>query len=539
MVPTANGFATSLHSVDMNRSRWFVALLTAIWILTACGAQGAAAPDNADADADTSEVETEAAPDELSSEGSEEVAPSVPTDTTPPPLTATEVTAALGSGMNFGNSLEAPREGEWGVGLDEEYFRIVAEAGFDHVRLPVSWADYADLEAPYTIPDGIDPAISGQPYSNIWERVDWAIEQAQANDLMIIVNMHHYDAAHADPLAHRDRISAMWEQIAARYADAGNHVVFELFNEPHAEFTAEPQLWNDLLADLLTVVRETNPTRPVLVGPVGFNSIDFLDDLVLPDDDYLISTVHLYEPFAFTHQGATWVEPTPDLGVSWAPDNFGLADGLSNSSWDTELSVDGTEFRLDFARQWAGFAAVYDEPVEPTELSFDATGVGSLRIGCRTGNTNQLDGEQVDVATETQSFTIDLSECPDSPTGFFLQNSHPNSAPLLLSNLVLCTTEGGCESVVSTADAELRGLVQRAAEWSEQTSVPIHIGEFGAYDGAGEVPLEDRAAWTATVVDEANSLGIPFSYWEFHSSFAAYDLEANEWIEPLREALLG
>jgi len=53
------------------------------------------------------------------------------------------------------------------------------------------------------------------------------------------------------------------------------------------------------------------------------------------------------------------------------------------------------------------------------------------------------------------------------------------------------------------------------------------------------VPLDDRAAWTATVVDEANRLDIPFSYWEFHASFAAFDLSTNTWIGELRQALVG
>ena len=492
--------------------------------------------------------------DELTSESSDEVVAPSPTTTAPtttstteprsatnnsPGRSAAQVSAALGQGINFGNSLEAPREGDWGAGLDESYFRIVADAGFDHVRLPVSWAAYASETAPYTIPDGVDPSIVGQPYSNIWERVDWAIDQAEANDLMIIVNMHHYDEAHLDPLGHRDRIIGMWEQIAPRYANAGDHVVFELFNEPNEQFTAQPQLWNDLLADLLEVVRETNPTRPVLVGPVGFNSIEFLDDMVLPDDDYLISTVHLYEPFDFTHQGAPWVTPTPAFGVDWTADSFGLGSGLADSSWDSEASIQNGQLRVDYSRQWSGFGADYGSAVGFTELRFDASGVGSLQIGCQTPGSDELDEARIDIGAQAQSFTIDLSQCPRSATGFGLMNSHPNAQPLLLSNFEVCSTARGCEDVVSTAEDSLRGWVQEADEWSDRTGVPIHIGEFGAYDGEGRVPLDDRAEWTATVVDEANRLDIPFSYWEFHADFAAFDLSTNSWIAELRQALIG
>lgn len=484
--------------------------------------------------------------EDVVSDNASQVAPTTSTTTTsttsttvpPAPLTGVEVNQALGRGMNFGNSLEAPREGDWGAGLDESYFRIVADAGFDHVRLPVSWAGYAEEQAPYTIPDGNDPAIVDQPYTNIWERVDWAIDQAEANDLMIILNMHHYDAAHEDPLAHRDRIIGMWEQIAPRYADAGDHVVFELFNEPNQTFTDQPQLWNELLVDILDVVRATNPTRAVLIGPVGYNSIDFLDEMVLPDDEYLIATVHLYEPFNFTHQGATWVDPAPPVGVPWSPDGFGLPEGIYDRSWDTRVITEDGNIRLDFQRQWAGFSVDFLEGVAPTEVRFEASGTGSLRVGCRFPDNDELDEGRVTTTNDLQQFTVDLSNCPAESTGISLMNSHPSSDPLLIRSFEVCS-DRGCEDIVTSADAALRRWLERAAEWSAATGVPVHLGEFGAFSADGQVPMADRAAWTRTVVDEAVTQGLSFSYWEFHAGYAAYDLESGTWNDELLDALLG
>ena len=45
----------------------------------------------------------------------------------------------LGSGINLGNGLDAPHEGEWGVTLQADYFKSIKAAGFSHVRLPVRW----------------------------------------------------------------------------------------------------------------------------------------------------------------------------------------------------------------------------------------------------------------------------------------------------------------------------------------------------------------------------------------------------------------
>lgn len=49
----------------------------------------------------------------------------------------------LGRGVNLGNALEAPREGEWGMYLEAEYFALIAEAGFNAVRVPIKWSAHA------------------------------------------------------------------------------------------------------------------------------------------------------------------------------------------------------------------------------------------------------------------------------------------------------------------------------------------------------------------------------------------------------------
>lgn len=149
--------------------------------------------------------------------------------------------------------------------------------------------------APYTI----DAAFA--------QRVDWAIDQAIANQLNIVVNVHHFGEMDADPDAHLPRLLGLWEQIAARYKDRPAAVYFELLNEPHDKLTETK--WNDAIPQLLAVVRKSNPMRPVILGPGQWNSIRALDKLELPPDDKnLILTIHYYDPFQFTHQKAHWVK---------------------------------------------------------------------------------------------------------------------------------------------------------------------------------------------------------------------------------------
>ena len=208
----------------------------------------------------------------------------------------------IGRGINLGNALEAPKEANWGVRLKEQYFQLIADAGFDSVRIPVRWSDHAEARPPYTI----DPAF--------FARVDWAVEQALSNDLVAIVNMHHYKEFHSAPEAHRKRLLALWKQIAEHYKDHSEKLYFEVFNEPHCS----AELWNDIQDEALKVIRQSNPTRAILVEPVDWSRIDRLDQLVLPPDDRnLIVSVHYYEPMTFTHQGAGWIKNPKPTGVPW------------------------------------------------------------------------------------------------------------------------------------------------------------------------------------------------------------------------------
>ncbi len=203
------------------------------------------------------------------------------------------VAKKLGRGINLGNALEAPKEGDWGVTLKTEYFQAIKEAGFDSVRLPVKWSAHAKVAAPYTID------------ADFAKRIDWAVDQALAQKLIIIVNVHHYGEMDADPDKHLPRLIALWEQIAQRHKDRPPEVVFELLNEPHDKLTDAK--WNAAIPRLLAAVRKTNPTRAVVIGPTQWNSIRALDKLELPEGDRnLIVTIHSYDPYEFTHQGAPW-----------------------------------------------------------------------------------------------------------------------------------------------------------------------------------------------------------------------------------------
>jgi endoglucanase len=447
------------------------------------------------------------------------------------------VNTALGRGINLGNILESPREGDWGLEFDAEFFSTIADQGFTHVRIPISWEGYASKTAPFQIPTGDDPTVVHPDYDNIFERVDWVIEQAEANGLIAIVNMHHYDAIHADPAAQTPRFVAMWNQIATRYATAGQHVLFELLNEPHGRFDTNPALWNSLLASALNVVRATNPTRPVVVGPVGYNGIERLDDLVLPSDPYLITTVHFYDPFPFTHQGAGWIQPPLPGGVEWSPDLLGFDSDVQNYSWSTQVTPTTGAMLVDYSAQFTGFFPRFDSPVDPTSLSFAVSGAASLRVVCVKATGGETEIANVNTTAASATYSYNLSACPVDTVGIFFQNSGTTWNRLAFTDITLCST-GGCDDLIDSAAEAIDERIAEAAAWGTANGRPMHVGEFGAY-GLGGASLADRVEWTTAVSEAVTNSAMSSSYWEFGAGFGAYNPTTGQWIAPLRDALLN
>lgn len=195
-------------------------------------------------------------------------------------------------GANLGNYLEAPKGQDWGQKYTKADFEHIKSEGFDHVRLPIRWSDYAG------------PAPDFKLTAEIYAKADFLVTNALQHGLAVIVNIHHFDEFTTDPMARTDLFLALWNQLAAHYASSPDTLAFELLNEP--KDAAKTAVLNPIYARAIGVIRETNPRRVLFVGPGQWNGVDELKNLVLPADDNLIVTVHCYEPFLFTHQGATW-----------------------------------------------------------------------------------------------------------------------------------------------------------------------------------------------------------------------------------------
>jgi endoglucanase len=180
-----------------------------------------------------------------------------------------------------------------------KHFALIRDAGFDTVAL-VLWP-FSHMDAS----GRLDPA---------WlERLDLLVQAGLDSGVTVVLSPE-------DPATNRQKLDAFWRQVAPRYKDAPARLLFQVLDEP--EGAATPEQWNVELRKTLSVIRETNPSRNVLVGSLLINGDEDLSTLDLPaGDQHLIAVVHYFLPMEFTHQGASWLEATKNLsGVSWGSD---------------------------------------------------------------------------------------------------------------------------------------------------------------------------------------------------------------------------
>jgi endoglucanase len=222
-------------------------------------------------------------------------ADSQPFTPAPAAIATTGATLRLGKCVNISNMLEAPREGDWGRAFQTADIANIAAKGFTAIRLPARFSGHAKREAPYTIDTGF------------MKRVRKITDLATVRGMSVIVDMHHYEEIFKDPIGEAPRFAAMWRQIAAAFKDAPDNVYFELINEPHDKFDG-----SNLLAvqePALAAVRESNPTRPVVINGPSWSSLTEMLKMNFPDDPNVVPTFHYYDPANFGFDKAPWMNP--------------------------------------------------------------------------------------------------------------------------------------------------------------------------------------------------------------------------------------
>jgi len=254
--------------------------------------------------------------------------------------TAQYIAGKMGVGWNLGNTLEAiGGEAAWGGGhTSQQLIDSVKAAGFNTVRLPVSWFIHSDT---------VTSVIDKDWIARVKEIVNYCIK----DELYVIINMHwdkgwlenRVNKANQDIVNKRQR--AYWTQIAKYFIDFDEHLLFAGANEPNAhDSTAMSVLltYHQTFIDAVRATGGNNSSRTLIVqGPS--TDVDNTYKLMnaMPVDkiaDRIIAEVHYYTPFQFClmEKDADWGK----LFYYWGKYNHSTTDSAHNATWGEESDVE-------------------------------------------------------------------------------------------------------------------------------------------------------------------------------------------------------
>ena len=237
-------------------------------------------------------------------------------------LTPAQIANEMNVGWNLGNSLDAygthslNDETCWGnPRTTKRMIDTVKAKGFNTIRIPVSWGDHMSGAPNFTV---------DQAWMNrVQEVVDYAID----DNMYVLLDTHHEtswlkpDNAHV--AASEKQLAALWTQIAERFKNYDEHLLFEGMNEPR--IVGSSKEWNGGDAEgrsavnrlnkaFINAVRKTggnNSKRCLVVCPYGNNAdTDGLIGFEIPSDPNIMVAVHAYTPYGFTY--------VPEGNPSWA-----------------------------------------------------------------------------------------------------------------------------------------------------------------------------------------------------------------------------
>lgn len=245
-------------------------------------------------------------------------------------ISSVDLVADMKIGWSLGNTLDAiggigiMSETSWGnPKTRQEMIDAVLDAGFNVIRIPVTWDGHFGAAPDYKIHD-------------IWlQRVKEVVDYAYSKGAYVILNTHHeewYIPDEANKEAHGEQIAALWTQIADYFKDYDEHLIFEGLNEPRkrgtpVEWSGDEEArevinyWQQIFVDTVRATGGNNLYRHLMISGYAASSAGTnLAAIKLPDDEKLIVSVHAYIPydFAMNKEGA----------VTWGPEASGDIDHL-------------------------------------------------------------------------------------------------------------------------------------------------------------------------------------------------------------------
>lgn len=226
--------------------------------------------------------------------------------------------ASLDRGYNITNWLEQERFESFEY--DEAFVASLAAAGFRSLRLPID----LDLYVEAISGSGADMELT--LHDDLFTVLDsfeaWTLDHG----LSFTIDFHQYDRSldFADADSKAEAV-ALWASVAEHFADnSRTDLFFELLNEPElsAGGTAPTAAqWTELAEQMVAAIRAHDTRHSIIFGDVEWYGIGPLSTREPLSDANVIYAFHFYEPFVFTHQGASWANmgTTHDLPFPYDP----------------------------------------------------------------------------------------------------------------------------------------------------------------------------------------------------------------------------
>jgi endoglucanase len=208
------------------------------------------------------------------------------------------------SAINYTNYLDYSK-----IPAIKSNISLARSLNFKTVRLPICFSAWENNIPPYTIDS-----------SKYFYVVDSILNWCKAENLNLVIDFHHGILNSSNYSTQLPRVIQLWKQVATHYATADTgKVFFEIYNEP---FDITTMQWKNAAKEIIDSIRPILPHHTFIVGGNEWNSIGGLNNFGTLSDNNIIYTFHFYEPFAFTHQGASWVgDAVSTTGISY-PGNF-------------------------------------------------------------------------------------------------------------------------------------------------------------------------------------------------------------------------
>ena len=238
--------------------------------------------------------------------------------------------------------------------------QLIKSSGFTYVRIPIGVTILFNAAQP------------GQLNSTNLTYVDAAIDNCIKAGLGVTINLHPWqndaDIQLANDPSFGDKMAAYWKATATYFKKyPAGKLFFEVYNEPHASAagltTQGYGWWQPVQEKMISAIREATADHSIIVGGEGWNSISGLTQLIPYNYEHIIYNFHFYDPFLFTHQGASWAgwQPAIDARNVPYPSSPEAVAPLIASSSNTDLNNNlrwygAQRYNIDSLDKWIKLA---------------------------------------------------------------------------------------------------------------------------------------------------------------------------------------